>query len=144
MPESLPAGRADEPEYRVRSAVGDEELNRLFAASWPGHGARPFAPVLARSLLWVCAYAPGLVGFVNVAWDGGAHAFLLDTVVHPAHRRRGIGRGLVLRAADAVRGSGVEWLHVDYEPHLEGFYRGCGFRHTTAGLLRIAPPAAPP
>ena len=39
-----------------------------------------------------------------------------------------------------MRGSGVEWLHVDYEPHLEGFYRGCGFRHTAAGLLHVATP----
>jgi hypothetical protein len=32
-------------------------------------------------------------------------------------------------------------LHVDYEPHLDGFYRGCGFRPTAAGLLRL--PAKP-
>jgi GNAT superfamily N-acetyltransferase len=126
-------------EYRVRPAVSDSELDRLFAASWPEHRARPWTPVLARSLAWVCAYAPGLVGFVNVAWDGGGHAFLLDTTVHPSHRHMGIGTGLVLRAADAVRESGVEWLHVDYEPHLEAFYRGCGFRHTHAGLLHLAP-----
>jgi hypothetical protein len=24
-----------------------------------------------------------LIGFVNVAWDGGDHAFLIDTKVHP-------------------------------------------------------------
>lgn len=144
MPRSPTVHPADEPEYRVRPTVDDDELNRLFAASWPDHRVRPFAPVLARSLLWVCAYAPGLVGFVNVAWDGGAHAFLLDTVVHPSQRRRGVGTGLVVRAADAARGSGVEWLHVDYERHLESFYRGCGFRHTAAGLLRLSPPRTPP
>jgi hypothetical protein len=26
---------------------------------------------------------------------------------------------------------------VDYEPHLDGFYRGCGFRHTLAGLIDL-------
>lgn len=130
-------------EYSVRPAVGDAELNELFAAAWQGHESRPFAPVLGRSLAWVCAYAPGLVGFVNVAWDGGGHAFLLDTTVHPSQRRRGIGTGLVLRAVEAARARGVEWLHVDYEPHLEAFYRGCGFRHTHAGLLRLAPPGPP-
>ncbi|TDC74765.1 GNAT family N-acetyltransferase, partial [Streptomyces hainanensis] len=36
-----------------------------------------------------------LVGFVNVAWDGGAHAFLLDTVVASDHRRLGIAARLV-------------------------------------------------
>jgi hypothetical protein len=29
------------------------------------------------------------------------------------------------------------WLHVDFEPHLEGFYRGCGFTPTPAGLIRL-------
>ncbi|MGH3156761.1 MAG: GNAT family N-acetyltransferase [Streptosporangiaceae bacterium] len=40
---------------------------------------------------WVCARESGrLVGFVNVAWDGGEHAFILDTVVSAAARRGGI------------------------------------------------------
>ena len=30
------------------------------------------------------------------------------------------------------------WLHVDYEPHLDGFYRGCGFRPTAAGLAALS------
>lgn len=29
--------------------------------------------------------------------------------------------------------------HVDYEPHLDGFYRSaCGFRATDAGLLKLS------
>jgi hypothetical protein len=32
-----------------------------------------------------------------------------------------------------VTAAGCPWLHVDYEPHLDGFYRGCGFRPTAAG-----------
>jgi hypothetical protein len=36
----------------------------------------------------------------------------------------------------------VQWLHVDYEPHLAPFYRALGFRHTEAGLLRLARDAA--
>jgi hypothetical protein len=40
--------------------------------------------VLQHSLTWITASSDGvLVGFVNVATDGGAHAFLLDTTVHP-------------------------------------------------------------
>jgi len=26
---------------------------------------------------------------------------------------------------------------VDYEPHLASFYRGCGFTHMAAGLMRL-------
>lgn len=53
------------------------------------------------------------------------------------YQRRGIGRDLVLEAAALARERGAEWLHVDYEPHLDSFYRGCGFRHTAAGLLNL-------
>src|SRR5690242_21310195 len=40
-----------------------------------------------------------LVGFVNVAWDGGKHAFVLDVIVDPEHQRRGVGTELVACAA---------------------------------------------
>src|SRR6266496_3310579 len=46
-----------------------------------------------NSLGWVTARLQphgGLVGFVNVAWDGGDHAFLLDTKVAAQHQRQGI------------------------------------------------------
>jgi len=124
--------------YRESPPLGDAELNALLAAAWPAYQTTAFAPVLERSLAWIAAYAAGeLVGYVNVAWDGGAHAFLLDTTVHPRHQHRGIGTELVRRAAAAARARGAEWLHVDYEPHLDTFYRGCGFRPTHAGLIDL-------
>jgi ribosomal protein S18 acetylase RimI-like enzyme len=125
--------------YRIAPPLSDDELNALFSASWPAHRARSFIPLLRRSLTYVGAFCPNgeLVGFVNVAWDGGDHAFLLDTTVLPAWQRQGIGTALVRAAAGAISGRGVAWLHVDYEPRLETFYRACGFRHTGAGLLEI-------
>jgi GNAT superfamily N-acetyltransferase len=124
--------------YRVDAPVTPGELDELFAASWCGYGPRDWHPVLKRSLVYLCAYREeSLVGFVNVAWDGGAHGFILDTTVHPKMRRRGIGRRLVLRAASEARDRNVEWLHVDFEPHLRGFYDLCGFRSTEAGLLHL-------
>ena len=124
--------------YRISPPVGNAELNALFAAAWPHHAARDFMPVLAHSLAYVCAYqGDALVGFVNVASDGGVHAFLLDTTVHPEQGRQGVGRRLVALAAEEARRRGLEWLHVDYEPHLEPFYRACGFGPTAAGLMGL-------
>ncbi len=126
-------------EYRLRPAVANEALNALFADAWRDHQAPDFSSVLARSLSFICAYCgPELVGFVNIAWDGGCHAFLLDTTVRTDMRRRRIGTELVRRAVSAARERGVEWLHVDYEAGLDGFYRGAGFRKTEAGLIRLA------
>lgn len=124
-------------EYKICPAMSDSELNNLFRVSWPNHQDRDFREVIIRSLVYVCAYkGRKLIGFVNVAWDGGFHAFLLDTTVHPDFRRKGIGTQLVKRAIDACKGKGVEWLHVDCEEYLEPFYRKCGFLPTKAGLYR--------
>ena len=124
--------------YQLNPTVTNADLNRLFATAWPDHRDLDFAPVLNRSLVYICAYREmELVGFVNVAWDGGIHAFLLDTTVHPAYQRQGIGMKLVQEAAAAAKAKGIHWLHVDYEPHLESFYRQCGFQPTLAGLMRL-------
>ena len=125
--------------YCVSPWVDNETLNALWAASWAEHREWDFGPVLEQSLAYLCAYDKGtLIGYVNLAWDGDVHAFLLDPTVHPAYRRRGIGTELVRRAAAVARERGVRWLHVDYLPELEAFYRGCGFRHTEAGLMDLS------
>lgn len=122
----------------VDVALNDDELNELFAESWPAHSRRRFGPVLARSLVHVSArLGERLVGFVNVASDGGEHAFLLDPTVAPDLRRNGVGKALVARAIGEARSRGARWLHVDYLPELEPFYRSVGFRTTSAGVMRL-------
>ncbi|MEP6903482.1 MAG: GNAT family N-acetyltransferase [Actinomycetota bacterium] len=124
--------------YHVSPAVTNHELNALFVNAWEKHQTWDFLSVLEHSLLFVCAlHETQLIGFVNVAWDGAQHAFILDTTVHRDFRRRGIGVQLVKNAAEASKKRGVEWLHVDFEPHLEDFYRKCGFRYTNAGLINL-------
>ena len=74
---------------------------------------------------------------MNLAWDGGIHAFILDTTVHPEFQKQGIGTELVKRAIEEARAANCEWVHVDYEDHLDGFYKACGFEPTRAGLLAL-------
>ncbi|WP_043268889.1 GNAT family N-acetyltransferase [Streptomyces sp. CT34] len=95
--------------------------------------------VRRHSLGWVCARSDGeLVGFVNIAWDGGVHAFILDTVVKGDLRRSGIGVGLVAAAVRGARAARCEWLHVDFEDDLRAFYfDACGFKPTKAGLIAL-------
>lgn len=126
---------------RVRFAVDDEELSRLHAEAFDHeYSLIPWAARLERhSRSWAGAFTDGrLVGFVHAVWDGGRHAFLLDTAVASDSKRQGIGTQVIAALAQDLRELGIEWLHVDYEPHLEGFYReACGFRPTRAGLLRL-------
>ena len=125
--------------YRVNPAVTNAELDVLYAVSWPNHHPPyDFRPELEHALACVGAYdGDELIGFVRLAWDGGVHAFLLEPTVRPEFRRRGIGRSLVARAVAFARASGLEWVHVDYEPHLRAFYEACGFHPTDAGLIRL-------
>ncbi len=118
----------------------DAELAPLWLAAW-GSQLRPgYAKQLERGLCHATAREPTahrLIGFVNVATDGGAHAFLLDTTVHPDVQRRGIATELVHLVTAEARRRGAEWLHVDCEPHLAQFYAACGFRPTAAGLIAL-------
>jgi GNAT superfamily N-acetyltransferase len=123
---------------RISPPLTNDTLNRLFAAAWEGHTTRDFQPVLRHSLLYIGAFdGDELIGFVNVAWDGGVHGFLLDTTVHCDHQRRGIGRRLVEAVIAESCERNLEWLHVDYEPHLTTFYESCGFQATDAGLVNL-------
>ncbi len=125
-------------EYRISPTLSNEALNELFAAARDGHARVDFGPQLELSLLYVAAFADErLIGFVKVIWDGGVHAFLLDTTVAPEFQRQGIGSGLVTRAIELVRERGCHWVHVDFEPHLEPFYADCGFQPTLAGLVKL-------
>jgi len=123
-----------------RGAIDDAELVELTES----HGGNPavgwWDTVRGHSLGWVSARDRTglLVGFVNVAWDGGDHAFLLDTKSRASHQRQGIGTAVVRLAVEQARAAGCEWLHVDFEPHLAEFYlEACGFRPTAAGLIRL-------
>lgn len=127
--------------YHWRGAIENRELNALHAEGF-GHSVlnSDWVSRLERhSLGWVCARQAGdLVGFVNLVWDGGAHAFLIDTVVAAGVRHQGVGSQLVATAATEAQSNGCQWVHVDFEEHLSGFYfDACGFRPTMAGLLQL-------
>ncbi|MGW2277181.1 GNAT family N-acetyltransferase [Streptomyces sp. NPDC001770] len=127
--------------YEWRGDFGNAVLDALHAEGFggPATGTDWRARLERHSLGWVCAREGGaLIGFVNVLWDGGAHAFLLDTVVARHHRSRGVGAALVAAAAEEARAAGCTWLHVDFEEHLRTFYIDvCGFRTTPAGLIAL-------
>jgi GNAT superfamily N-acetyltransferase len=126
--------------YEWRGILTDAELVDLTRS----HGGRPtngwWTQIQPHCLGWVTARndAELLVGFVNVAWDGGDHAFLLDTKTHGEYQRRGIGTEIVKVAVRNARAAGCEWLHVDFEPCLGPFYfDACGFKRTEAGLVHL-------
>jgi GNAT superfamily N-acetyltransferase len=132
--------------YEWRGAFESLEVEALHSEAFRHDVVEDFdweKQVLNHSLGWVCARDGGaLVGFVNVAWDGAAHAFILDTMVAHKAERQGIGTKLVSLAVMQARAAGCEWLHVDFEDHLRAFYfNACGFAPTNAGLISLKGPA---
>ena len=142
-------------ELKVRFPVDDAELS---AAAPPRvQPRRPGDPDIRQppagrprlerhSLTWVGAFSAGrLVGFVHVVWDGGTHAFILDTMVDPGFQRHGIGRDLVRTVTDEAFRAGCDWVHVDYEPEYVSFYEHPGSRPPPDPRSRSRPrPASPP
>ncbi|EFE74136.1 putative acetyltransferase [Streptomyces sp. HCCB10043] len=127
--------------YEWRGGFDNVTVNALHAEGFdhPTLDVDWLTRVQRHSLGWVCARDDGdLVGFVNVAWDGGVHAFILDTVVAGSRRRSEIGAALIAEATRQAREAGCEWLHADFEDNLRSFYfDACGFKPTTAGLIAL-------
>ncbi|MEE1831699.1 GNAT family N-acetyltransferase [Streptomyces sp. SP17KL33] len=130
-------------ELKVKFPVNDAVLSALHHKAFSPDGpdcdvtVLPWSSRLERhSLTWVGAFSSDrLVGFVHAVWDGGAHAFVLDTVVHPDFQRLGIGRDLVREVTDQAFRAGCDWVHVDYNPeHVDFYEKACGFQPTPAGL----------
>ena len=129
--------------YEWRGPITDAEMVELVESHGGDAAAGWFDRIRPHSLGWVAARrGEQLVGFVNVAWDGGDHAFLLDPRTRASEQRRGIGTELVRLATHHAREAGCEWLHVDFEPDLAPFYfDACGFRPAeAAGLIFLPQP----
>jgi GNAT superfamily N-acetyltransferase len=131
-------------EYTWRGDFSNEEMNALHAEAFE---TRVYDEsewnwrdqVERHSLGWVIAReGEALLGFVNVPWDGLVHAWIEDTMVARSARHRGVGKELIAVATRGAREAGCEWLHVDFDDDLRGFYFGaCGFTRTNAGLIEL-------
>lgn len=121
---------------RFRPRFGARALDELRReVGWEPLGARaaPFLRGLFASAAAFDGRSP--VAWLGIVSDGAQHAFLVDVMVAPDHRRRGVGSALVCFACERVRGLGIPLLHVDFVPELARFYERCGFEPGLAGVL---------
>jgi GNAT superfamily N-acetyltransferase len=131
-------------DYEWRGSFDSAEANALHADAFDHRIYSPGewdwrALVGRHSLGWVTARNDGaLAGFVNVPWDGFVHAWIQDTMVATASRHQGVAKELVRLATVGARDAGCEWLHVDFDDGVEGFYiDACGFTVAKAGLIAL-------
>ena len=136
-----PGGVDDSITCSWRAPITDAEMVDLVRSFGGNDEPGWWDRIRPRSLGWVAARAADglLVGFVNVAWDGGDHAFLIDTKTRGTWQHRGIATEVVRLAARHARAAGCERLHVDFEPPaLAAFYvESCGFTPTSGALIDL-------
>lgn len=128
----------DAIDIRVDPFPAQRQISDLWRATWEVDKVADFQSILTRSVTHIGAFlGEDLVGFANMAWDGGVHAFLIDVCVRPDYRDHGIGQSVVEKAIEIARMRGVRKVHADFEPHLRDFYLSCGFTPTDAGVLAL-------
>ncbi|MCQ2378120.1 MAG: GNAT family N-acetyltransferase [Victivallaceae bacterium] len=114
-----------------------EEAVALYrAAKWWGEendfGA--MRKMLENSFAVVCARSGGkLVGMMRAISDGISDAYMLDLVVAPEYRRRGIGKRLTDFLAAHLETCGIEWIVCIGVPGTENVYGKCERASAMAG-----------
>ncbi len=106
--------------------------HRIPDAAW-------FERLLANSRAIVAVADGEVVGFARGVTDGMSNGYLSMVVVAEPHRRRGLGRRLVL----AVMGDdpAITWLLRAERPDARQFFAGLGFSASPCAMERPRRPA---
>ena len=118
----------------IISTTERQQLPELLAlydsVGWSAYTVRPDAlrRGVAGSLRVATARVDGfLVGLARTVGDGATIVYLQDVLVHPAHRRVGIGRRLVEAALADAATVRQQVLITDDGPAQRAFYESLGF-----------------
>lgn len=120
------------------SAVDLSQLNQLFTRVW-GAPKPNYEQVLGRSFAWVMVYRDGkLLGFANVAWDGGPNFFLLDVSIDPSSADEDkIFTDMIEAAVQRCRKEGGS-MRVDApEELLKSYFQPLGFKPVSAAVINL-------
>jgi mycothiol synthase len=152
---AIPIGAAALPDgYRIRPLVGEEEIEARVALHQACFGA--VTPERDRRVMGLCTYRCDL-DLLATASDGSLAASCLIWLdahnrvgqiesigTHPRHRRRGLGRAVILEGLRRIQSLGATTAYVrpdEATADLVGFYVACGFRIGRRDYLYLkAPP----
>ena len=123
--------RQDRLRYSITKDLPRADALALYrAAGWFGMSdpAPELDAMIANSFAVSAAFDPAgrLLGMARALSDGVSDAYILDVVVHPDHRRQGIGRRLVSTLADYLASFGIDWIVCIGVPGTDGLYRSAG------------------
>jgi len=121
-------------ELRDAQAIGFMSRDLIESGlGWKYDAERILRAMRQRETVVLVACERGLIVGFAVMEFGDERAHLVLLAVRPAHRRRGIGRGLLDWLLASARAAGMESVHLELRAGNEaarGFYRALGFSET--------------
>lgn len=123
-------------------AVDWEELAAMYRAA-PLGNKDPQALRLAFSnsrYRFIVREHGHIVGAGRVLSDGVDVAYVADIAFLPSHQGRGLGKEMIRRLLEPVRGHKKILLYA--KPGVEDFYRGFGFRRMATAMIIFENPEA--
>ena len=75
------------------------------------------------------------IGYVNSISDGVSDALINNLIISPEYQNKKVGSSLLKFLIKELRKDGVKFFNVVFEPRLEKFYKKCGFRIQSAGIM---------
>lgn len=125
--------------YRTRPALTNDDLNDLFGRAYNKTMSVDFQRILGQSLTWIGGYdGQVLHAWINVAWDGFVHAFLVDrTAVDDPDGA--IRSELVREAIEAIRRDHptVFKIHTDCRPDELDWLGDLGLQELPGGIVLL-------
>jgi len=126
--------RSEAGDYQIDDDLSRVDLKRvtewLAGSYWsPGIGREEVEKGARNSSLVIGAYDPqGVqVGYARLASDKTRFAYVMDVIVEPSHRRKGLGQAMVRFAMDHPDHQAVYiWLLATHDAH--GAYAKVGFK----------------
>ncbi|MFC0332403.1 GNAT family N-acetyltransferase [Paenibacillus sepulcri] len=77
-----------------------------------------------------------LIAFGYICGTGLQHGYMEDIMVHPGHRKQGVGVALVNGLLKEAEHRRLEIVTVTYAPEHAEFYKQGGFIHCPGGIWR--------
>jgi len=91
-------------------------------------GADELYAAIKKSWYMISAYDNGrFVGFGRIICDGVVHALILDIIVHPAYKRKGIGTKILNHLVGRCRNHNIRDIQLFCAKNKIGFYTKNGF-----------------
>jgi len=115
--------------------IGPDQLNGFFVG-WPDHpDPESHLEVLRRShAVWLALDAGRCVGFINALSDGVFYAYIPLLEVLPEYQGQGIGKELVGRMLETLRG--MYAIDIVCDESVAPFYAAMDFRRCNAMIRR--------